>query len=227
MLAREASLAGTKRPSGASAVMVALFSIAKGEETFHNPATNEVLHALLAAKPHLDLFDTAAVGSAEEMDSMLRADPEALTRRTSVGWTLVHLAAFACDPAVVELLIRKGADVNARAGSKFRNTPLQTALLCGQVATTKVLLDHGADPLVRQSKGATPMHEAALIGRVELLELLVQHGAELSSVSDNGMTPLAEAIRGGRHEAEASLRAKGAVVGIQADEDAVKAEREE
>src|SRR5207253_8297410 len=67
--------------------------------------------------------------------------------------------------------------------------------------TAKILLEHGADPLVRQSKGFTPMHEAALLGRADLIELLLAHGAEINSMADNGHTPMAEAIRG-HHRSE-------------------------
>ncbi|HYM59360.1 MAG TPA: ankyrin repeat domain-containing protein [Thermoanaerobaculia bacterium] len=223
MLERDPALANARRPNGNGAVVIAMFAIAKGEEAFHDPKSNELLRLVLAAKPRLDLFETAAVGTAEQLETMLRADPSALSRRSPFGWTLLHMASFGGNVPAVELLIKRGADVNDRAKSKFRNTPLQTALLCGQLGTARVLLDHGADPLVRQSKGATPMHEAALLGRIDLLQLLVDHGAELSSVSDNGRTPLAEAIRGKHPEAAEWLRSKGAVEGIQADEDAVKA----
>lgn len=222
MLKHDPTLAGARRPNGNGAVVIAMFAIAKGEAAFHDPKSNELLQAVLAAKPDLNIFETAALGTAEQLEAMLRDDPSALSRRTPFGWTLLHMASFGGNVPAVELLIRKGAEINDRARSKFRNTPLQTALLCGQLGTAKALLDHGADPLVRQSKGATPMHEAALLGRIDLLQLLVDHGAELSSVSDNGRTPLAEAIRGKHPEAVDWLRAKGAVEGIQLDEDAPK-----
>src|SRR6185436_11236310 len=105
---------------------------------------------------------------------------------------------------------RKGANIEARAKSKFRNTPLQTAMLTGSYATAKILLDHGADPLIRQAHGFTPMHEAALLGRQDLVQLLLDHGAELNSRSDSGLTPLTDAIRG-KHDALAAwMKAKGA-----------------
>ena len=132
------------------------------------------------------------------------------------------MSAFGGNAATTEWLVKKGLDVNARAGSKFRNTPLQTALLSGQYATAKILLDHGADVLVRQSKGFTPMHEAAFIGRTDLIQLLLDHGAEISSVADNGETPLAEAMRGKHDELAAWMKGKGAVVGIQPDDEVLK-----
>jgi ankyrin repeat protein len=222
MLEKDPALVRAHRPNGMSAVTVALFAIPPGGQGFQDAAQNEVLQALLEQKPALDVFDTAALGTAQQLEAMLRKEPSLLTKRNPFGWTLLHLASFAGNAANTELLIRKGAAIESRAESKFRNTPLQTALLSGQYATAKILIDRGADVLVRQTRGNTPMHEAAFLGRIDLVQLLLDHGAELNSVSDNGQTPLAEAVRRNHPEAVEWMKAKGAVIGIQPDEDAPK-----
>lgn len=219
MLARDPALANAHSPKGTSAIAVALF-INKGEG-FFDPAKNEVLQAILAQKPQLDLFDTAAVGTSAQLEAML-GDAAAVTRRTNFGWMALHMAAFGGNAATTDLLIRKGAIIDARAQSKFLNTPLQTALLSGQYATAKILLDHGADALVRQSGGTAPLHEAALLGRQDLVQLLLDHGAEINSVADNGMTPLAEAMRGKHEELATWMKSKGAVLGIQPNDEVLK-----
>jgi len=201
----------------ASAILTALF--ANNGEGFTAPKENAKLQALLAEHPKLDLYETAAVGTAAELESMLRSDPGAVTRPNQFGWTLLHMAAFGGNAANTELLIKKGAVVEARAKTKFRNTPLQTALLTGQYETAKILLDHGADALVRQSLGFTPMHEAAILGRQDLVQLLLDHGAEINSRSDSGRTPLSEAIRG-KHDALAAwMKTKGAQLEPIADKE--------
>jgi ankyrin repeat protein len=219
MLAHDPALANAKNAKGTSAVISALF-INKGEG-FLDPAKNEMLQAILAHKPHFDIFETAALGTASQLDAMLM-DADAANRRNHFGWTLLHMSAFGGNVATTELLLKKGAAIDARAGSMFRNTPLQTALLSNQYATAKILLEHGADALVRQSKGFTPMHEGALSGRIDILQLLLDHGAEINSVADNGQTPLAEAIRGKHDDVVAWMKTKGAVVGIQAIEEEAK-----
>ncbi len=218
MLARDPALANARSPKGTDAVTMALFT--NVGEGFTDPAKNEILHALIPYAK-LDLFETAALGSTSQLEAML-ADPGALASRTAFGWTLLHMASFGGNAANTELLIRKGAVIDARAGSKFRNTPLQAALLTGQHATAKILLDHRADVLIRQSKGFTPMHEAALLGRNDLVQLLLDHGAEINSVADNGQTPLAEAMRGKHDELAAWMKAKGAVLGVQPDDEVLK-----
>jgi ankyrin repeat protein len=219
LLERNPSLASAQRPNGTSAVTLAMFAIGKGERSFHPVSQNEILKAVLARGPKLNLFDTAALGTAAQLDALLRKDPASLEYRSAFGWTLLHVAAYAGNTATTELLLNKGTPIETRAKSKFLNTPLQTALLTGELATAKLLLDRGADALVRQHKGATPMHEAALLGRQDLVQLLLDHGAEINSVSDNGNTPLAEALRGGHTELAEWMKAKGAVTGVQEDED--------
>jgi uncharacterized protein len=209
MLAAQPSLAMTKNEKGNSAVTLALFALKKGEESFPDPATNATLQAILERKPQLDIFETAAVGTPQQLETMLRADPDTLKRMKN-GWTLLHLAAYGGNTANTELLIRRGADINARAKSRFRNTPLQAALLSGQYATAKILLESGADALVRQAEGITPMHEAAQLGRADIVELLLANGAEINSIDDVGRTPLAFAVKAKHDDLVAMMKAKGA-----------------
>src|SRR5438093_2426923 len=192
-----------------SEVTTALFALVNGEG-FKDPKKNEALQEILARHPQLDIYETAAVGTAADFEAMLRDYPDAVKRPNSFGWTALHMSAFAGNVANTQLLIDKGADVNARAKSRFLNTPLQAALLTGQYETAKLLLEHGADPLVRQSKGFTPMHEAALLGRADIIDLLLAHGAEINSMADNGHTPMAEAIRGHHDDLAAIMKSKGA-----------------
>ena len=210
MLAAEPSLAMAKNEKGTSAVMLALFALRKGDESFLDPATNATLQAILERKPQLDIYETAALGTSQQLESMLRGDPDALKRPNAFGWTLLHLAAFGGNTANTEMLIRRGADVHARAKSKFRNTPLQTALLSGQYATAKLLLENGADALVRQAEGITPMHEAAQSGRTDIVELLLANGAEINSMDDFGRTPLALAVKAKRDDVVTMMKAKRA-----------------
>lgn len=199
MLASDPSLVDARTSRGNSAAISALFAIRKGEEAFPDPKTNEVLQLILAAKPKFGLDETAAFGTAAQLETLLRADSKLATSRNSVGWTPLHIAAFAGNVATCEVLIAHGAEVNSRAQSKFRNTPLQTAMLTGQYATAKLLLEHGADVWVRQAEGFTALHEAAQLGREDLVQLLLDHGAETTARADDGRTPFDLAEKG-KHE---------------------------
>jgi ankyrin repeat protein len=60
------------------------------------------------------------------------------------GWTPLHYAASGPEPAAVQLLIERGADLDAR--SPNGSTPLMMAAGYGPVTAAEVLLARGADP---------------------------------------------------------------------------------
>jgi hypothetical protein len=190
-------------------IITALFHITDGEG-FTPPAQNAALQALLAKHPALSFTEACGVGDAAEMARQLKRDPKLATAWTRFGWTPLHLAAFSGVPAAVQLLLDRSVDVQARSRNKFKNTPLQAALLAGQLATVKQLLAAGADPLVRQSHGFTPLQEASLLGRRDLVDALLTAGAELNSRADDGRTALTEALRGKHTELADYLRSRGA-----------------
>jgi len=207
MLQDEPGLANAKRPDGRTAVLLAAFKI-KGE-AFIPPARSETLQAVLAARPKLDFFEACLVGDEQEVARRLEADPALARSWHPMGWSALHFGAFSGSAAVVRLLLDRGAPLEARAKTPFRNTPLQVALLPGQFDSAKALLERGADPLARQAKGFAPIHEAALLGRQDLVDLLLAHGADIGSRGDDGRTAVSEALRGGHTALADYLRSKG------------------
>lgn len=87
---------------------------------------------------------------------------------------------------VVELLIRHGADVNARE-KQHGFTPLHYAVFGGSKEVVGVLLDHGApaNPLTPPDATAgryvSPLHLAAHYGDLAICELLVARRADVNS----------------------------------------------
>src|ERR1043166_3322666 len=123
----------TARPARASpddsAIIKALFHI--DGEAFTPPADNRALQDLLAKHPALSFLEACGVGDTAEIARQLKRDPRLVTTWTRFGWSALHLAAFSGVPGAVQLLLDHGAgaEINARARSRFKNTPLQTALL--------------------------------------------------------------------------------------------------
>jgi ankyrin repeat protein len=70
------------------------------------------------------------------------------------GWTALHYAAASGSNAIAGLLLEHGARVDAVAPSdKGAYTPLMMAAREGHEDSALFLLDHGADPLLRNSEG--------------------------------------------------------------------------
>src|SRR5688572_429866 len=216
LLKTEPTLASAKDGRGQSAVMAALFSTTG--ESFAPPSRNASLQVLLKHEPTLSFFESCATGSLDDVREALARDPALSRSWHPIGLSALHFAAFSGDVSVTTLLLDKGADVDARARNRFFNTPLQVALLPGNEATARVLLERGADPLVRAGRGFAPIHDAALLGRRDLVDLLLDKGADINARANDGRNAITEALRGGHLELADYLRAKGAKeVAITAD----------
>ena len=106
--------------------------------------------ALLAsATPDLNLLNdtgesalmmAALKGHAEWVRKLIERGAQV----NKTGWTPLHYAATGPNPAVVQLLLDKGAAVDAE--SPNRTTPLMMAARYGSEAGVDVLLARGADP---------------------------------------------------------------------------------
>jgi Ankyrin repeat. len=76
------------------------------------------------------IFDAARIGSAAEVDKILKANPAMRDARNQLGSTPLHLAATNLDSGPLKVLIAAGAEVNAR--DKEDNTPLHMAAYVGR-----------------------------------------------------------------------------------------------
>jgi len=86
----------------------------------------------------------------------------------------LHWAARKGDRDVAELLILKGANVNA--ADKTGTTPLHWAARAGHKEVAELLILKGANVNTADQTGATPLHWA--VGHDEVVDLLIKHGAK-------------------------------------------------
>ncbi|NWI18138.1 NFKB2 factor, partial [Crypturellus soui] len=105
------------------------------------------------------------------------------------GFLPVHLAVKAKSLACLDLLVRKGADVNAveRQGGR---TPLHLAVEMENLnMATHLVKKLGADVNSRTFAGNTPLHLAAGLGSPPLTKLLLKAGADVSCENDEPVSP--------------------------------------
>nr|XP_031320407.1 LOW QUALITY PROTEIN: ankyrin repeat domain-containing protein 65-like [Camelus dromedarius] len=76
----------------------------------------------------------------------------------------------------------------------------------------EVLLDHGADPSLKDRHGRSALHRAAAGGHLPAVQLLAAWGAEVDARDSLGLTPLHHAARGGHVEIVTHLLDRGAEV---------------
>jgi ankyrin repeat protein len=145
----------------------------------------QLARELLPGDAELDVFEAASFGRTERLRELLEADPDAANAFAGDGFHPLGLACFFGHVDAARLLVERGADVNALA----RNEHIQTGALHAAAASEnkdpsvryelcKLLLEHGADPNLRQGGGARAIDAARQNEDVRLEELLRDHGAE-------------------------------------------------
>jgi ankyrin repeat protein len=206
LLSADPALAARARDAaGDTAVLVAAF---RG----HRAAAERAARALGSAG--LTPWDAALVGDAAALAAHLDRDPALAAARHAEGWPLLHLAGFYGHPDVVDLLVARGASVDARSENRMANTALHAALATsGHAGVVDRLLAHGADPGAAGGGGYTPLHLAASRGDLRSVELLLARGADPAVRTDDGQTA-ADVARARGHEAaavalDAAARAAG------------------
>ena len=135
------------------------------------------------------------------------------------GQTLLHDAAIVGEAELAEVLIRSGANPDAKeaeghtplyrastgdvarvllaAGATAdvesgptRGTALHQASRHGYVSVVQALLQHGASIDPLDAKGQTPLRRAVNCRRLQIVRLLVRHGADPNLADRRGVTPL-------------------------------------
>jgi hypothetical protein len=123
------------------------------------------------------------------------------TEKVRVGnLSPLMMAAYQGNLQVVDMLVRNGANVDARnsAGSTALHFAaggvLVSKLYRGSPAVVAYLLDHGADVNAHNDTGTTPLMAAVYNANVESVRILLAHGADVNMRSQYDpnmiMTPL-------------------------------------
>lgn len=163
-------------------------------------AKHEAMAALLrqykgVAFDSLSLSDAIEKGDVNKVKLLLAWKPELAKEGKNI--TPLHIAAKKGVSFIVQLLIEKGADVNARSQSGL--TPLHVAVGQRKSPAARALLKAGADVNARTDQNQTALHLAISLGDYNLVRTLMAKGADATITDASGTTPRALA---GRHRLE-------------------------
>ena len=121
------------------------------------------------------------------------------------GWPPLNVASLLGETEIMQALISKRANVNAR--DPAGNSPLHRAAGKGQLEAARLLIENGASINAVNHDNETPLYMAARAGQDELVSLLLDANADTSIKARNENSPLSIAISN-QHPDSARLLAK-------------------
>jgi ankyrin repeat protein len=152
--------------------------------------SSEMIQTLIAAGANVTIASAMALQRHDEVERLLREDPDAL-RPVGRQGTLIVRAAAEGPGELIEALIRHGADVDVHDSPEtsvdgtLGYTALHAAAFHNNLAAIEVLLRHGANPRVRDSRyGGTPAGWASYARKSEAFERLMAAGPDMFDAID-------------------------------------------
>ena len=160
------------------------------------------------------IHDAVKNGNIDEVQWQLDAGVD-VNEESSNGLTPLHYAASAGHNDIVELLIERGANVNATDSGKG-GTPLDYAHWGDQEEVIETLNAHNAQrEHEKGGKGigqSSLIHDAALDGDIDEMQRQLDAGVDPNLKSSKGATPLFYAVYGGHLDIVELLITRGADV---------------
>jgi ankyrin repeat protein len=142
------------------------------------------------------LMEASRRGNLDIVRALLSAKANPNAQEANGGQSALMWAVSQRHSAVVEELVRRGADVHA--GSKTGFTPLMFAAQQDDVESARILISAGANPNeVRPKSGNsyTPLIIASAMGNAKVAELLLDKGADPNVIDARGYTSLHLVVR--------------------------------
>ncbi|XP_066991878.1 integrin-linked protein kinase isoform X1 [Anabrus simplex] len=138
-----------------------------------------------------DIFHWCREGNAMQVRVWLDDTEHDLNQGDDHGFSPLHWSAKEGHIKIVDLLILRGARINAT--NRGDDTPLHLAAAHGHRDIVHMLLRNKADVNFTNEHGNTPLHYACFWGYQAVAEDLVAQGALVSLANKDGDTPLDKA----------------------------------
>ncbi|GJM10120.1 MAG: hypothetical protein DHS20C11_23960 [Lysobacteraceae bacterium] len=165
-----------------------------------------VLALALLGSPQTDhhnaLLQAISDGDTKQLTTLL--DDSASTAPADAK-PLIYAAVEAGRAHLVPMLVKRGADINARYAANRDATPLMAAISKNSPDLLVTLIEQGAKVDLRDSYGDPAINYAAYYGYLDLVEVLLEAGADTSFVGHG--TAIEIAMRRG-HQAMVATLAK-------------------
>lgn len=135
-----------------------------------------------------DIFNWCREGNTLQVRIWLDDTKNDMNEGDDHGFSPLHWACFAGRTSIVDMLLNRGARINAT--NMGDDTALHLAASHGHSDCVNLLLKNKADVNPLNEHGNTPLHYACFWGYQEIAEMLILHGAQANVANVNGDTPI-------------------------------------
>lgn len=150
---------------------------------------------VLSANTH-DIAIAVENGDLETVKILLEKDPKLANTFDKYGNSLLHRAVVKRNTAIVNLLIKHGADVNA-VRKDTGTSPLHSAVYYSTPEVVLLLIDNGAEVNAKSKSGDTPLNFALGGERKEIVDIIMDKGGQLNTETYPSISILHSALNGG------------------------------
>nr|XP_048312097.1 ankyrin repeat domain-containing protein 30B-like [Myodes glareolus] len=166
-------------------------------------------------RPVGQIHRVAAEGDAGRIEVLIMLGQCSVFDRDHKNRTALHFACVYGRLPVVHVLLKNNSEIDALDQNQI--TPLMKSVQCWKQKCAAVLLEHGADPNIRDSRGNCSLHYAVYNGHEDMAALLLEYHADIEQKTKDGFTPLLLALREKRVEVAEFLVKKGADIHVVDD----------
>ena len=139
------------------------------------------------------------------------------TEHANYGTTALMYSAEEAHVEIVELLLKAGADINAKDNAE--STALIQVADVWNFGVVKHLIDAGADVNAKNWLGDTALIRAVFFNRTMNVEWLLEAGADVNAKNEDGKTALMYAKENGNEKIVSLLKSYGAKEHVEDEED--------
>lgn len=140
-----------------------------------------------------DIFNWCREGETLQVRIWLDDPKNDMNQGDDHGFSPLHWACFAGRTNIVDMLLGRGARINA--ANMGDDTALHLAASHGHLDCVSLLLKNKADVNALNEHGNTPLHYACFWGNQNIAEELIAYGAQANVANVDGETPIEKCHR--------------------------------
>lgn len=129
-------------------------------------------------------MELALSGDLDSFAEWIEANQDLINKKEEThGNVPLHVACSKGNMPLINLLLRKGANVNLQ--DIYGNAPIMYAIDKGKIEVMRVLINNGADVNRADYRGNTPLHNAAVTNNFDAVSMLLRSGADPDALDFN------------------------------------------